>query len=265
MTTEKSYLEFSSGAAHKFYEVTVEDARVTIRYGRIGTAGRIDASTFASAEAAQSFARGRIEEKLRKGYQHAQAGQSGKKPVERPALDERGKFWRLIELSRQGSGGDAYAEVDNLRARLLNLPEPEIRSFDTVLWELMDESYRADLWGAAYIINGGCSDDGFDYFRGWLILQGEKAFTEALKDPDGLASRMRRAMEAGGEFECEDILGIASQAYEAQTGHTDFYQGQPPRQAAALIGDLEAWADVDSTQVNARRLYPRLCKLFLNG
>jgi len=26
--------------------------------------------------------------------------------------------------------------------------------------------------GAAYIINGGCSDDGFEYFRRWLVLQG---------------------------------------------------------------------------------------------
>jgi predicted DNA-binding WGR domain protein len=265
MTIERTYLEFSSGAAHKFYEVTVEDARVTIRYGRIGTAGRVEESAFASAELAQSFARGRIEEKLRKGYRHAQPGQSGKRPIEKPVLDERGRFWKLIELSRQGSGGDAYAQLDNLRARLLKLPEPEIRSFDAVLWERMDESYRADLWGAAYIINGGCSDDGFDYFRGWLILQGEKAFTEALKEPDGLASRMRRAMEAGGEFECEDVLSIASQAYEAQTGRDDFQQGQPHRQAASLVGDLEAWADVDSTQVNARRLYPRLCKMFLNG
>ena len=38
----------------------------------------------------------------------------------------------------------------------------------------MDDSYRWDLWGAAYLANGGCSDDGFDYFRGWLIGQGRK-------------------------------------------------------------------------------------------
>jgi hypothetical protein len=31
-----------------------------------------------------------------------------------------------------------------------------------------------DQWGAAYLANGGCSDDGFDYFRGWLIGQGRK-------------------------------------------------------------------------------------------
>ncbi|MFL6076856.1 MAG: DUF4240 domain-containing protein [Mycobacteriales bacterium] len=35
----------------------------------------------------------------------------------------------------------------------------------------MAESYQGDLWGAAYLINGGASDDGFDYFRGWLIAR----------------------------------------------------------------------------------------------
>jgi len=265
MTAEESYLEFSKGAAHKFYEVTVDARRVTVRYGRIGDRGRSEEAAFGSEEEAQSFARGKIQAKLRKGYQYAQPGVSAKKPIEPQTLDERGRFWRLIGLSRQGSGGDVYAQLDSLRQRLLRLPEEELRSFDRVLWGLMDESYRADLWGAAYIINGGCSDDGFDYFRGWLILQGEKAFTEALGNPDGLASRMRRALETGDEFECEDLLGIAAQAYEAKTGRVDFYEGQPPRQGVSLVGDLEAWSDVDSTQENARRLYPRLCKLFLSG
>jgi predicted DNA-binding WGR domain protein len=265
MTSMKTYLEFSRGASHKFYEGTVEATRVTVRYGRIGTRGRSEETALKSEEQALSFARGKIQAKLQKGYQYTEAGVSAKKPIEKPVLDERGKFWRLIELSRKGSGGDAYVQLENLRERLLKLAEDELRSFDRVLWDLMDVSYRADLWGAAYIINGGCSDDGFDYFRGWLILQGEKTFTEALRNPDSLATRVRHALNAGGEFECEDVLGIAAQVHEAKTGGADFHVGQATRQGASLVGDLEAWEDVDSTQENARRLYPRLGKLFLQG
>ena len=265
MPPTKTYLEFSKGASHKFYEVTVEVTRVTLRYGRIGTAGKTEETAFQSEAQAQSFAQSKIQDKLRKGYQYAEAGVSGKKPLERPALDELGKFWRLIRLSRAGSGGDTCSQLDNLRERLVKLPEAELRAFDQVLWGLMDDSYRADLWGAAYIINGGCSDDGFDYFRGWLILQGEKTFMDALKDPDSLATRARRVFDEGGEFECEDALGLAFEIHQAKTGRADFYLGQPARQAASLVGDLEAWEDVDTTQENARRLYPRLCQLFLNG
>jgi predicted DNA-binding WGR domain protein len=264
MNTETSYLELSDGAAHKFYEVNVEGTRVIIRYGRIGTEGRREENAFESEGQARAFAQRKIEEKLRKGYQRAEPGVTGKKPIEKPVLDERGTFWRLIDLSRKGSEGDPYMQLDNLRQRLLKLPEEELRSFDRVFWELMNESYRADLWGAAYVIKGGCSDDSFDYFRGWLIMQGEQPFTEALKDPDSLAPRARRAQELGSEFEFEEILSIAGALYEEKTGRSDFYENQPAREPN-LIGDLDAWADVDSTAENARRLYPRLCKLFLNA
>lgn len=265
MGIEKTYLEFSGGTSHKFYEVTVEAVRVIIRYGRIGTEGRVEEHAFDSERQAQSFAQRKIEEKLRKGYQHAQLGVSEKKAIEKQVLDERGRFWRLIELSRKGSEGDVYIQLDNLRHRLLKLPEDELRSFDKVFWELMDESYRADLWGAAYIIKGGCSDDSFDYFRGWLIMQGEQPFTEALRNPDSLASRARRGRDIGSEFELEDVLSIAGAIYEAETGRNDFYENQPARQWACLVGDLDAWSDVDSSMENARRLYPRLCKLFLSS
>ena len=263
MDIETSYLELSVGTSHKFYEVTVEATRVILRYGRIGTEGRREEYAFDSEGQAQSFAQRKIDEKLRKGYQRAQLGATEKKRIEKPFLDERGIFWRLIELSRKGSEGDLYVQLDNLRHRLVKLSEEELRSFDRVFWELMDESYRADLWGAAYIIKGGCSDDSFDYFRAWLIMQGQQAYTEALRNPDGLAPRARRGQEVGDEFEFEDVLSIASEIYETKTGRSDFYQNQPAHEAS-LVGDLDAWSDVDSTAENTRRLYPRLCKLFLN-
>lgn len=263
MGIETTYLELSVGSSHKFYEVTVEETRVIFRYGRIGTQGRREDYAFDSDDQAQAFANAKIQEKLRKGYQPAQPGVTGKKSVEKPVLDERGTFWRLMHLSRNGSEGDPYMQLDNLRQRLMKLPEEELRSFDKVFWELMNESFRADLWGAAYVIKEGCSDDGFDYFRAWLIMQGEQAFTEALRDPDSLAPRARRAQEAGSEFEFEDILSVAGAIHEEKTGRSDFYQGQPARQAE-LVGDMDAWADVDETAENTRRLYPRLCKLFLS-
>jgi hypothetical protein len=51
----------------------------------------------------------------------------------------------------------------------------------------MSCSYLGSLWAAAYRINGDCSDDGFDYFRDWLITQGRDMFEAAVADPDALA------------------------------------------------------------------------------
>jgi uncharacterized protein YwqG/predicted DNA-binding WGR domain protein len=66
------YLEFSDGQAHKFYQVTVDQTEVTIRYGRIGTQGQTSTSTYATPEAAQAEANKKIEEKLKKGYVRSQ-------------------------------------------------------------------------------------------------------------------------------------------------------------------------------------------------
>jgi hypothetical protein len=37
------------------------------------------------------------------------------------------------------------------------------------------------------VINRRCSDDGFDYFRSWLMLQGRETFGRAVAAPDSLA------------------------------------------------------------------------------
>lgn len=62
------YLELSDGQSHKFYEITVNGAVVTIRYGRINTAGQSSSTTYATPEKAQAEATKKINEKLKKGY-----------------------------------------------------------------------------------------------------------------------------------------------------------------------------------------------------
>ena len=70
------------------------------------------------------------------------------------------------------------------------------------------------------MINGGCSDDGFDYFRGWLLVQGREVFERAVADPDGLAdvAAVRLAVSWRAFLECESVLYIPSQAHKVATG-----------------------------------------------
>ena len=55
MPTEVIYLEYTEavGSSHKFYEVTIDDTKLTIRYGRIGEAGQSSSSSFATFEDAK--------------------------------------------------------------------------------------------------------------------------------------------------------------------------------------------------------------------
>jgi hypothetical protein len=53
----------------------------------------------------------------------------------------------------------------------------------------MVRAYAWPLWGAAYIIQGGCGDDAFTDFRASLISRGQISYEQALSDPDSLAGQ----------------------------------------------------------------------------
>jgi hypothetical protein len=165
------------------------------------------------------------------------------------------QFWRLIEQSKTESGGDCRKQIEALTSIFLELPAEAIEEFDVIFYRFHAQSYRNDLWAAAYIMNGGCSTDGFMDFRSWLIGQGEAIYTAALRDPESLASVVESTQErtcAGVPFygyECETLAYAADVAYEQKTGH-----GMPdrPYPMPELIG--EDWDDDDLPV-----LYPRLC------
>jgi predicted DNA-binding WGR domain protein/outer membrane protein assembly factor BamB len=70
MTREVTYLEFCDpdSNSHKFYEVSVVQATLTIRFGRVHSQGTTQTKTFTTVEQARSQAQKRIREKQRKGY-----------------------------------------------------------------------------------------------------------------------------------------------------------------------------------------------------
>src|SRR5437868_368255 len=98
-------------------------------------------------------------------------------------MDET-RFWKIIDRVRR-SEDDPY---EAMHAALSRLSADEIAAFAALYNARIDEAELTNLWGAAYLINGGCSDDGFHYFRVWLVSQGRKVYEAALANPDSLAS-----------------------------------------------------------------------------
>ncbi len=62
------YFEFIGGGSRKFWEITIEGSRHTVRFGRIGTQGQTKTKSFRTPADAQRDARRLVSEKLRKGY-----------------------------------------------------------------------------------------------------------------------------------------------------------------------------------------------------
>jgi hypothetical protein len=165
-------------------------------------------------------------------------------------------FWHMIESAKAESNGDCDQQARILEQRLATLSPEEIQSFDRILWQQMRLSYDNDLWAAAYIINGGCSDDGFDYFRGWLIVQGEAAFRSALQDPNTLSAYVTSNDANSDGYECGDMLGVAWHAYKDSTGH-EMPRGEPIR----LILTGEPWEEDELPEKYSKK-FPNLWAIF---
>lgn len=163
---------------------------------------------------------------------------------------DRDGAWQLIDRAIGAAGRDASTDAvaDALATALAALPPDEIAAFDTEIRSLLAESYRWDLWGAAYVMCGGCSDDGFDYFRGWLVLQGRAVWEAALAEPDSLAA----VTIADGDYpEHEELWYLAGRAYERAAGEELATASTP----FPDLGD-DDW-DFDDEDEMARR-YPTL-------
>jgi hypothetical protein len=121
-------------------------------------------------------------------------------------------FWAFIGAARDAAGDDVEDRVSGLEQVLLNHHPDEVLEFQRKYDELLARAFRWDLWGAAFLMNGGCSDDGFRYFRDWLISEGEAVYEAALADADSLA-----AVEQDEDFELESFGYVAAEVYEQMT------------------------------------------------
>jgi hypothetical protein len=110
-----------------------------------------------------------------------QADQSPREPDE-------AAFWQMIADTRGAAGNDTGRQADLLEARLEQAAPQKAAGFARIHHRLDQRAYTWRLWGAAHMIEDGCSDDCFLDFRAYLISLGRGPYEQALADPDSLAS-----------------------------------------------------------------------------
>lgn len=98
-----------------------------------------------------------------------------------------GGLWAIIERVKRISGGDLRDACQAFELQLDALDDGALTGTVQEFDAAMNRAYDYDLWGAAYLIHGGCSDDTFWDFRTGLIALGKEIFEKALADPDSLA------------------------------------------------------------------------------
>ncbi|MFE0175821.1 DUF4240 domain-containing protein [Streptomyces sp. NPDC059002] len=141
-------------------------------------------------------------------------------------MDET-EFWEMVDGTREAAGGDPEDHAELLVERLLQSDPDSVLDFARHFESRYNRAYRWDLWGAAWVLLGGASDDAFDYFRCWLIGQGREVFEGGVHDPDSLAELLDEFDEEL-DGDGEELGYAADEAYEQLTGVVAPDLGIPP-------------------------------------
>ena len=109
----------------------------------------------------------------------------------------RDRFWEIIEASQAHSQEE---QLERFQWELQQLSREELLDFTTHFAQLHFDGYTWDLWVVAWLSAGGlCSDDGFEYFRWWLMSRGRALYEGGLTDPDSLVDVLATNRHPGFE------------------------------------------------------------------
>lgn len=124
-------------------------------------------------------------------------------------------FWKIIKTSKDKSKGDYEQQQEELGNELRQLTADDIILFGNRFRFFRGQANTWELWGAIYIIHGGCGDDSFNDFREWVIGQGKDFYYMTIQNPESLIEVPTDKIE---EVEWEGLGYVPSTVFEELTG-----------------------------------------------
>jgi hypothetical protein len=148
--------------------------------------------------------------------------------------------WKIINDVHIASKGNMDAKCELLAKELRALSPEEVKSFSDHFDACEDRAYTWELWAAAYIIGGGCSDDGFSDFRATLISMGRDMFERVVASPGELVHydlNEESAFYEGYQYVVNDV-------YEEMTGDLPERVHPAPDEPSGVEWDEEKVSEI---------------------
>lgn len=234
----KKNLINQNGVSDKFWNVEYSGNTQKIVFGKTGTKGRETTKEFADEKECIRESEKLISQKIRKGYieipEHDEIPQKAE-------LSETEKadiyFWEAIEKSNKYKNAhwseyDVDEHLENLTVYLSRFGKERLVLFEKTLQEKLSALYTAEIAelsiilecefsadNGSYIFNDYLSDDGFIYFRCWLLLKGRAFFEDIQKDIQAFVSG--KYSFNIGDCWAEGLLYVSDEAYSANHDNED--------------------------------------------
>lgn len=156
-------------------------------------------------------------------------------------------FWKIIDDTNSSLGQTSRRKfLNGISEKLMNYTTKEINDWKNILDYYHGLAYRQELWAACAAMGTHYTDDGFAYFRVWLISKGHDVFMKAIHDPDSLAE----VDITDNETEFEEFWYVANHVYEKKK----LYECLDSKQIKNLY---ENWMKDEGKKIAAE--YSKIC------
>ena len=129
-------------------------------------------------------------------------------------------YWEIVAESLKNSK-DQNEQEKFLIKEISKLTPKQMIGFRLRTDQLLYDTYNSEMWCASYLMNDGSSDDGFEYFRNWVISRGKEVYYQAKENPDTLISQEKFGED--GIYEFEPFWYVANEAFKQKT-KKDLYE-----------------------------------------
>lgn len=234
----KRYFINQRGNSNKFWNAEIQDTVQIITFGKINTQGREVITFFDTTDECEKETEKLISQKLKRGYVEIfdEKNISEKIPL---SDEEAGElfFWNSIDKSNKYKNShwseyDIDEHLENLAELLSKSSKQKLIQFEKCLQENLQKLYTAEIAELSIILecdfkkeNGQIifddylSEDGFIYFRCWLLLKGKSFFEEISKDINAFVSG-KYSFNIGDTW-AEGLLYVADEAYSVNHENKD--------------------------------------------
>jgi len=162
-------------------------------------------------------------------------------------------FWKIIKTCKDKAKADYEQQQEELRNELRKMTPNDIIMFGNRFRYFRGQANTWELWGAIYIIYGGCGDDSFNDFREWVIGQGKDFYYKTIQNPESLVD-----IETGiiVEVEWEGLGYVPLSVFEELTGQEMPYQYQENHNTTG-----NEWAEEGD---DLKNMFPKLYAKYSN-
>lgn len=128
---------------------------------------------------------------------------------------EENEFWEIISKSGAPDNLTSDEQCENITELLSERSKADLISFSNTHKELLCKAYTWPMLQACMITIHYVSDDVFEDFRNWVILNGKNRFYQTLEKPDIIADYISVG-DPVEEVTGEALLYVAEEAWDGE-------------------------------------------------